>query len=131
MIIFFSGTLTYQFFDTSPKALQQNLITMYCKRRATSRRCETPVWSKPMTRPLFSVLIRVIIKLIIKTIRHHVYCLSTRYEIMWFWSQHNHKLFVPMKSRYYTTAWYVENRYMIWSMFYLCCRSYMSNMHHL
>jgi len=76
---------------------------------ATSR-CETPAWSKPMAQPLFSVLIRAIIKLIINTIRHHVYWLSTQYEIMWFRLQYKHKFTVQVKSRDFTTAWSRSNK---------------------
>jgi len=82
MIRVFSGTLTYQFFDTSYIALQQNFAEsvnvglFLC--------CKSPAWSKQIARPLLSVLIRAIIKLIINTIRHHMYWLSIQYEIMWF-----------------------------------------------
>jgi len=81
MIRVFSGTLTYQFFDTSYIALQQNFAESV--NVVLFLRCKTPAWNKPMARPLLSVLIRAIIKLIINTIRHQVYGLSIQYKIMW------------------------------------------------
>ena len=103
MIRVFSGTLTYQFFETSYIALPPHLCWK-CK-RGLYLRCKTPAWSKPMARHLLSVLIRAIIKLIINTIRHHVYGLSIQYEIMCFVQQHKHDIFVQIKSRDFSTAW--------------------------
>ena len=104
MIRFFSGTLTYQFFDTSPIALQKNFddsvnigLLRVVKRRPGANR-----WRILCFRCLFVNC--VIIKLIINTIRHHEYWLSIQYEIMWFGLKHKHEIFVRIKSRDFTIA---------------------------
>ena len=127
MIRVFSGTLTYQFFDTSYIALQQNFAESV--NVGLFLRCKTPVCSKPMARPLLSVLIRAIIKLIIKPLDTMCVAYLSSMKLCGlgnntsttFSCRLNHVILAPHG--------HVENRLEIWLIFFTCvievtCQTY-------